>query len=98
MQKFHGKNIRRRAASLEKTLFGTSFSSSMHMVHGWPPSWLGGLTVSKSIPHSMRIPCPCLYHVFGCDKLHFPCHMVYIPLRISQWILGAAIPICIKNV
>ena len=42
MRKFHGEKIRRRAASLEKTLSGTFFSSSMHMVHGWPPSWLGG--------------------------------------------------------
>ena len=42
MQKFHKEKIRRRDASLEKTLLGTSFSSTMHMVHGWPPSWLRG--------------------------------------------------------
>ena len=42
MQKFHGEKRTRRVSSLEKTLLGTSFSSTMHMVHGWTPSWLGG--------------------------------------------------------
>ena len=32
----------RRAALLEKNFIRYSFSSSMHMVHGWPPNWLGG--------------------------------------------------------
>ena len=42
MRKFHGEKIRRRAASIEQTLLRTSFTSTMHMVHGWTPSWLGG--------------------------------------------------------